>query len=35
VVQQVQQQIVDTIRKLEEAGEISTRVQQEEERYLV
>lgn len=35
VVEQVQQQIVDTIRKLEEAGEISLHRQQEEERYLV
>ncbi len=35
VVEQVQQQIVDTIRKLEEAGEISIHTQQEEERYLV
>ncbi len=35
VVQQVQQQIVDTIRKLEEAGEISIRGQQEEEQLLV
>ncbi|MCS7237773.1 MAG: flagellar motor switch protein FliG [Thermoguttaceae bacterium] len=35
VVEQVQQQIVDTIRKLEEAGEIAIQRQQEEERYLV
>lgn len=35
VVEQVQQQIVDTIRKLEEAGEISIHSQHEEERYLV
>ena len=33
-VEQMQQQIVDVIRRLEDAGEISIRGAQEEERYI-